>query len=634
MMEPVSRHATIQNTPMRTVSKNENGIAVAGPVVAMQAGPMQNASEDKLEQGIGVVRAAGDDSDTTQGIELAVANDGLLIEPGPVVPDELTLAKAAWGGERVAPMVNDSEQVDKDRHQLAPYGKRGNWLSTQWGGFTFWTVFTLLALMAACGMGEAASRMAKRIIPAGAVVPAVGGSSPKPPPSEVSQPREQAPSAEFVDGLPLTLPTRQEWTQAVARVAASEVKHAVELYAGIGVATRTLQHGLRQCKWSLAAWSDWDDVAARFNMHRHPGLPYCRDVKAAGDEGYSGIVTALRAEGKQATLVIGGPPCTPFSLAGRQLGGEDERSEHLLMMLQVAIELRAPYIVVENVAPLVELDNTHGMFSYMNYMYGGAGFRLGAKQVVRDSECGGRSVRKRCFLLYEHDAVRQWTRHVDRSVMTTGICPEPLRGLLDPAPRVNERLKFRNARVSWIPEHKLRWGDGRFPVKLGRMAWGYGESIQPGVCVRIKGDPCGIRRWYVLTEGFSKLSFMVHDDIRSANRRRWVTPNMLVSSKVTGTPMIYDVEADVFSVDAPANSMTAFYEPPRGSCQVIWDDRLQVLRRLSVDELARIQSVDPDILTDLRHLAASEREVVSRLGQLHCQTVSAAHVLSGGQLGV
>ena len=78
--------------------------------------------------------------------------------------------------------------------------------------------------------------------------------------------------------------------------------------------------------------------------------------------------------------------------------------------------------------------------------------------------------------------------------------------------------------------------------------------------------------------------------------------------------MVYDVEIDIFSVDAPTNSMTAFYEPPRGSCQVIYDDRMDVFRCLSVNELARVQSVDAWVVEHLQSVGATEREVVARLG--------------------
>ena len=229
MMEPVSHHATVQNTPMISESMSGNGMDTVGPVVVMEEGPMEVVGEDKKEQGIGVVQVSGDNSNAQRDSELAEFDSNWLIEPGPVIPGGLTLAKAVCDGERVAPLVNDSEQMDKDMHRLDPYDRRGNWLSTQWGGFTFWTVFTLLAIMAACDMGETASRMAKRIIPTGAAISTTKWSSPRAPPSNESLPSAQAPCAEFVDGLPLTLPTSREWTQAVAAVAASELKYAVEL---------------------------------------------------------------------------------------------------------------------------------------------------------------------------------------------------------------------------------------------------------------------------------------------------------------------------------------------------------------------------------------------------------------------
>ena len=52
-------------------------------------------------------------------------------------------------------------------------------------------------------------------------------------------------------------------------------------------------------------------------------------------------------------LVVGGPPCQAFSTAGARRSFEDERGNVFLHYLQIATDLKARYIVIENVRGLL-----------------------------------------------------------------------------------------------------------------------------------------------------------------------------------------------------------------------------------------------------------------------------------------
>ena len=52
-------------------------------------------------------------------------------------------------------------------------------------------------------------------------------------------------------------------------------------------------------------------------------------------------------------LVVGGPPCQAFSTAGARRSFEDERGNVFIHYLQIATELKARYIVIENVRGLL-----------------------------------------------------------------------------------------------------------------------------------------------------------------------------------------------------------------------------------------------------------------------------------------
>lgn len=58
-------------------------------------------------------------------------------------------------------------------------------------------------------------------------------------------------------------------------------------------------------------------------------------------------------------LVIGGPPCQAFSTAGRRKGFNDGRGNVFLKFLDLALELRPKYIVIENVRGLLSCPMEH-----------------------------------------------------------------------------------------------------------------------------------------------------------------------------------------------------------------------------------------------------------------------------------
>ncbi|MGO4664035.1 DNA cytosine methyltransferase [Terrabacter sp. 2TAF16] len=81
----------------------------------------------------------------------------------------------------------------------------------------------------------------------------------------------------------------------------------------------------------------WRAAAERFEGHQ----AVCGDVREAGKELGAG----------QADLVIGGPPCQGFSVAGR-MNPADPRSKHVFEFLDVVARVRPRAFVLENVAGL------------------------------------------------------------------------------------------------------------------------------------------------------------------------------------------------------------------------------------------------------------------------------------------
>jgi DNA (cytosine-5)-methyltransferase 1 len=91
-----------------------------------------------------------------------------------------------------------------------------------------------------------------------------------------------------------------------------------------------------------------DDYCTKVLEKHWPGVPRWRDIRDVTAE-------SVRAAGIGAiTLVSGGFPCQPFSIAGQRRGAADDR--HLWPeMLRVISQLRPPWVIGENVAGITSM---------------------------------------------------------------------------------------------------------------------------------------------------------------------------------------------------------------------------------------------------------------------------------------
>ncbi len=68
-------------------------------------------------------------------------------------------------------------------------------------------------------------------------------------------------------------------------------------------------------------------------------------------------------------LIIGGPPCQAFSTAGKRKGFNDDRGNVFLKYLELALELKPRYIVIENVRGLLSCPMEHRPHNQRNKGY-------------------------------------------------------------------------------------------------------------------------------------------------------------------------------------------------------------------------------------------------------------------------
>ena len=107
-------------------------------------------------------------------------------------------------------------------------------------------------------------------------------------------------------GRHVDAPSLDEWTEWVR---ASDRPIAIDLFCGAG----GLSQGLESAGFRVALAVDLDEWALDTHAHNFPGLALCRDL---ADENVREEIERL-LDGVEVGLIAGGPPCQPYSRAGR-----------------------------------------------------------------------------------------------------------------------------------------------------------------------------------------------------------------------------------------------------------------------------------------------------------------------------
>jgi DNA (cytosine-5)-methyltransferase 1 len=118
-----------------------------------------------------------------------------------------------------------------------------------------------------------------------------------------------------------------------------------------------LDLGLEKAGISTVLASEIDDAARKTIQLNRPGLKLIGDFRE-----HNGAEIRRLAGVKRSTdidLVFGGPPCQAFSTAGKRKAFEDDRGNVFLRFIDLILELRPRYAVIENVRGLLSAPLLH-----------------------------------------------------------------------------------------------------------------------------------------------------------------------------------------------------------------------------------------------------------------------------------
>lgn len=124
----------------------------------------------------------------------------------------------------------------------------------------------------------------------------------------------------------------------------------IELFAGCGgMSTGFLDAGIH-----IAAGFELDARAVdayNYNHDYRGSQGFIADLNIA-----SGAELLLRAGLERVDLIVGGPPCQPFSIAGKRQGKRDIRADLIGHFIRIVDELKPSAFMLENVPNLAAID--------------------------------------------------------------------------------------------------------------------------------------------------------------------------------------------------------------------------------------------------------------------------------------
>ncbi len=210
-------------------------------------------------------------------------------------------------------------------------------------------------------------------------------------------PMQSEPTTNF----PVVIPVKKSWPPA-----SSPVLEAVSLFSGAG----GLDLGCEQAGFTTRAAVECNEVAKRTllaNAKRFlPGLTADSVFTDIVDMDYSGLLEAAGIARCEASLLHGGPPCTPFSKSGYWLAykraGEDPKASLLDNYVEALRAVRPKAFLMENVYGLAYQNQNRPILNRFIASVRAAGYSFD-KRVILAADHGVPQVRQRLICVGVRD---------------------------------------------------------------------------------------------------------------------------------------------------------------------------------------------------------------------------------------
>jgi DNA (cytosine-5)-methyltransferase 1 len=211
---------------------------------------------------------------------------------------------------------------------------------------------------------------------------------------------------------PSDLDQVRRWVRAAPRPT------AIDLFSGAG----GLSLGLRNAGFSVLLGADWDARAVETHEANLGGLGYAGDLSDPSE-----LIDYLEGWGiRNVDLVAGGPPCQPFSRAGRSMirnlvatgarPAEDPRADLWQAFMTIVEHLRPRAVLVENVPDLPSWEDGTVLMGFYESL-GDLGYEVDAR-VLDAFQYGIPQHRARLFLVALRDAGEFVWPHPEDAITT------------------------------------------------------------------------------------------------------------------------------------------------------------------------------------------------------------------------
>ena len=284
----------------------------------------------------------------------------------------------------------------------------------------------------------------------------------------------------------------------------------VELFSGLGAFTMVLLALggwlLGYCESNPTSWLTFKHkFADAFHVQEYMDL-----------DGYDPFLNWCEQKEKSIDLMVGGPSCKSFSIAGKQ-DWDNPRALCAPNTAKVAGKLQPKMVGVEITVELYTNNHAHGLFTLMVQNFKEEGYELASVEMVRDSELGGNQSRRRLLTTWERWDVHQLLPPVT-SIFEYTEMPSAIRPLLEPV-ELLPAFCWLHGNITMLTQHRPT-SCKLYPIQVATLRWGGpNKALREGSMVNV--TKLGAAQWRVVQVAAQKVR-VVRPNTPTDQRSHWV----------------------------------------------------------------------------------------------------------------